>query len=536
MTHSARPAVLFAALALFFFVFLEATLFYQTSMSMLTSSAKSSLTQFPIQGASALGLLAFSGLNRFTSPNTRPLAIGFLTAIGIVSLIGVASAPVPIALANAGVVAFFLIGLAGGAVYWAACAHLRSSKHFATLIGGSHALGIMAQIPFLAITPNRFAEAFVLFVSVVVLGVLVAKTWPDPSAELRMPGSHRSARRQHIRPQFSCGWSIAHLRPHTAAVLLVALMLLFATLFNTLYNLVSPNQTWTSQYTEVIPRIMLAMGGLCAGVLFDLKRGKFMGLIMFWIALFCIAAVFGLEAGMPERVGRMVFFLSSGAFITFYTATFIWIAPYLKAPALWAGMGRTISNLTAITLDAPALLVVQANNTLAVAAAMLPLLVGINALLFVVGMLDLRIPDVGRQKSSGSANPQTAAQPEASVEQSKTPTAFEQAGTAPKQASATPTQPGSTAGQAASPKQPSTSPAQTTELTPEQRIQHFAVHYNLTPRECDVLAATVASEQPLKQVAADLGISMRVVQRHLTSIYDKTSTQTRIGLTKLFWE
>ncbi len=29
---------------------------------------------------------------------------------------------------------------------------------------------------------------------------------------------------------------------------------------------------------------------------------------------------------------------------------------------------------------------------------------------------------------------------------------------------------------------------------------------------------------------------MRTVQRHLTSLYNKTETQTRIGLTKLFWE
>lgn len=35
-------------------------------------------------------------------------------------------------------------------------------------------------------------------------------------------------------------------------------------------------------------------------------------------------------------------------------------------------------------------------------------------------------------------------------------------------------------------------------------------------------------------VAADLGISMRMVQRHLTSIYAKTGTQSRTGLTSKF--
>ena len=34
--------------------------------------------------------------------------------------------------------------------------------------------------------------------------------------------------------------------------------------------------------------------------------------------------------------------------------------------------------------------------------------------------------------------------------------------------------------------------------------------------------------------AEELGISMRMVQRHLSSIYQKTDTQTRAGLTKAF--
>ena len=56
----------------------------------------------------------------------------------------------------------------------------------------------------------------------------------------------------------------------------------------------------------------------------------------------------------------------------------------------------------------------------------------------------------------------------------------------------------------------------------------------LTPREVDVLMAVTQDERPLKQIAEELGISMRMVQRHLSSIYQKTDTQTRAGLTKAF--
>ena len=55
-----------------------------------------------------------------------------------------------------------------------------------------------------------------------------------------------------------------------------------------------------------------------------------------------------------------------------------------------------------------------------------------------------------------------------------------------------------------------------------------------TPRGADVLRTVACDERPLKQIADDLGISLRMVQRHLTNIYEKTDTQTRTGLTKEF--
>ena len=63
----------------------------------------------------------------------------------------------------------------------------------------------------------------------------------------------------------------------------------------------------------------------------------------------------------------------------------------------------------------------------------------------------------------------------------------------------------------------------------------FISRSGLTPREEEVLRAVTADERPLKQVVDDLGISLRMVQRHLTSIYSKTDTQTRAGLTRAFF-
>lgn len=71
--------------------------------------------------------------------------------------------------------------------------------------------------------------------------------------------------------------------------------------------------------------------------------------------------------------------------------------------------------------------------------------------------------------------------------------------------------------------------------TLEEVQAEFISRSGLTPREEEVLRAVTADERPLKQVADDLGISLRMVQRHLTNIYSKTDTQTRAGLTRAFF-
>lgn len=61
-----------------------------------------------------------------------------------------------------------------------------------------------------------------------------------------------------------------------------------------------------------------------------------------------------------------------------------------------------------------------------------------------------------------------------------------------------------------------------------------AEKYGLTPRETDVLAAALYNDKAPKEIAYDLQISERIVQRYFNSIYEKTGTQGRVGLTLLY--
>ena len=535
--------LLFCALALFFFVFLESTLFFQANLAQPGGHGPFP-SQFPIQGASTLGLLAFPLKNRLVGEKGRPVFMGAVTVLGVASLVGVVFASSPLVIACTGAVGFFLIGLAGATVYWATCVRSRSIARFATLIGGSHALGVLAQIPLLEFTSNHLVEAVVLSASIIALGVINARIWPPRSALAEFSAQREQRKGKRLESSKFAGWRLDHMTPRTAVIVIFALVLLFSVLFNTLYAFIDIGSPWTSQYTNITPRVLMAVGGFAGGVLFDLHRARYLGIAMFWMMLLSVGAMLGVEAGGPYVVGEVVYFLGSGVFMTFYTTVFIWIAPFLRAPDLWCSMGRALNNVTAIALGVPTLLVINLTSPIAVVVLLIPLIIGINALLFAAGMLDLN-PRPRGGETGGRAGKQAGAPPGSAgnitpgqaATSERTPVASEAAhgianGDMPVKSSATNHVP-----EAAEDPAPGAAPSvDDAAIDPEAHLADFAGRFSLTPRETEVLAAATADERPLKHVAADMGISLRVLQRHLTSLYQKTGTQSRVGLTKLFWE
>lgn len=535
--------LLFCALALFFFVFLESTLFFQANLAQPGGHGPFP-SQFPIQGASTLGLLAFPLKNRLVGEKGRPVFMGAVTVLGVASLVGVVFASSPLVIACTGAVGFFLIGLAGATVYWATCVRSRSIARFATLIGGSHALGVLAQIPLLEFTSNHLVEAVVLSASIIALGVINARIWPPRSALAEFSAQREQRKGKRLESSKFAGWRLDHMTPRTAVIVIFALVLLFSVLFNTLYAFIDIGSPWTSQYTNITPRVLMAVGGFAGGVLFDLHRARYLGIAMFWMMLLSVGAMLGVEAGGPYVVGEVVYFLGSGVFMTFYTTVFIWIAPFLRAPDLWCSMGRALNNVTAIALGVPTLLVINLTSPIAVVVLLIPLIIGINALLFAAGMLDLN-PRPRGGETGGRAGKQAGAPPGSAgnitpgqaATSERTPVASEVAhgianGDMPVKSSATNHVPEAAEGPA-----PGAAPSvDDAAIDPEAHLADFAGRFSLTPRETEVLAAATADERPLKHVAADMGISLRVLQRHLTSLYQKTGTQSRVGLTKLFWE
>ena len=77
---------------------------------------------------------------------------------------------------------------------------------------------------------------------------------------------------------------------------------------------------------------------------------------------------------------------------------------------------------------------------------------------------------------------------------------------------------------------PNPAPAPTAALTPQERLKLYAQRCALTPRETEVLEMLLTTDDDLQRIADSLYISRRMVQRYVSSIYEKTETKTRLGL------
>ena len=454
-----------SALALFTFAFLGSEFFFDSRIGLLISAEGVVGAQAMILGASVVGFLAYAPISKLTGGRRALRAVEAVGAIA--ALVTIAVAESALAMQIAGCIAFFLLGSLGAEAHWSMARAFEGSPSLAKGAGAAYAAGILLQFLSNQFVSAGIAGAAVLCVGVAALAVFAAAGERDgesagqaaaDSSQQSAPGGAKTAIR---------------------AVWLLALVVLLACMFSTLDNVVTLANAQGSISVETWPRLFLAASGLAAGVLFDIRERRYMGFIMFAVTVLSTILILAVEAGASPVIGLIVFYVSSGFFVTFFTTTFLQLAPRMRTPQLWAGMGRAANNLCAFTVSGVSMMLTQ-SGIAAVMIASLILFVLVSVAFVGAGLF--RLPSTVGEREAIQAGLAAAAAP-----------------------------------------------------TPEEVQAEFISRSGLTPREEEVLRAVTADERPLKQVADDLGISLRMVQRHLTNIYSKTDTQTRAGLTRAFF-
>ena len=470
------------SLALFYFIFLESSSFYLTSMSSFSLEPGFATTIAPIMGLNALGFLCYPLYSLKLSRRKRRGTALVFAILWVASLIVAATTSSPIAIVGAGYLSFFIMGVLGGGAYFGVAMMLAQSNRLITCVALAHAAGILLHLICFHIPLGRAGDAAFLGLGIVAFSLVALFGWPS----LRVPreGTAVDSVGNPIYPRkildlqgFAASPSLQE--PRRFAIQLVALTVLLAVLFNVLDSITPLGVPWVNQFAEVWPRLVVAVCGVVAGVFFDIDRRRHMGTVVLCVAFLATAAALAAGSGLNITVCRVVFYAGSGIFAVFYLSLFIWLAAYMRVPQLWAGMGKLISNVVALIVAIPSAALAQTND-MALTSLAFVLFAAVLILMTRAGMLT---PDHESAEKPDQESPEMAP---------------------PR--------------------------------TPEETLAAFCESYGLTKRESDVLAAVVSDERPLKHVAAELGVGLRTVQHHLTSLYKKTGTQTRTGLTARFIE
>ena len=444
------------ALALFNFVFLGSEFHYDIEIGELVGPGGVVAAQGVILGASVVGFLGYAATERLLRGALGRARAALACALAAGCLLAIRPLADAAAVQAAGAVCFLALGLMGAAAHAAFSCAFAGEGRIASAAGCSYAAGILMQFANNMLVPRGFWESIVLCVGLVALTTCLM--WALGSGRAVNDAEGTADTKTSGQPLARALWS-------------VALVVILACTFSTLDGVVTVANAEGTYAVQTWPRLFLAASGLASGIALDTRGGRYRGPIMFCVALLSVLSILAVEAGAPPLIGLVVFYLGSGCFVTFFTTLFATLAPGMRAPELWAGMGRAANNACAFTIAGASMAVVE----------MGPVAVMIASVLLVV------VASVAFLKAGLFRLPGDEA------------------------ATATPAGP-----------------------TPQERKQAFIDRAGLTPREIEVLLAVTCDDRPLKQIAADLGISMRMVQRHLTSIYAKTGTQSRTGLTSKF--
>lgn len=310
-------------LALFNYIFLGTEYLFDNIVGDIKPQSVVTAQSY-ILGASVLGFLFFAIIKKYIN---KKLKYGLLSAFIVVETLLFALMEYSESygfVVITGCVMFALFGVMGSAVYYIASVYLKSNRNVASTIGLAYGLGIMFQFGDNNIVASKIARLIIFAIVLVVWIAIILNLYLEENAE------YKNSR-------------------ITAIVLIITIMLM-ACIFSTLDNIVTYYHSKGIMDIGQYPRLLLAISGVVAGVLFELKERKLMCLIMYSVTLLSTICMLVITMGEPFIIGLVVFYLSAGFFPVFFTTAFVNLSFEMKTPELWAGMGRAANNLCAVLM------------------------------------------------------------------------------------------------------------------------------------------------------------------------------------------
>lgn len=521
-------------LAVFTFLFLSTEYFYVNQIAQNASSARTVNVQNYALGISAVGFCLYPLLFRFFRDRLRSAVFFTLTMLAIVCFV-ILGSPVPPGLLTAvGMLLFLVLGILGSAVHYHFLCEISDKKYFARMVGISYGFAILLQFLNNSLISSALAKQLLLCAALLfIVFFLFRFQHREASRSSQMPDTANSSPQvsdvtnpcPHMSDASACVSSGStdsqHKLPAPSAsgalpqlVLLIFLVIFMTCIFSTLDNTVTLGHADGTMDIGQWPRILLACSGLAAGFLFDLHNRRFMNLIMYCIMMLSTLSVAILQLGGSFLIGLIVFYLSSGFFVVFFTTSFLALSEDTRCPRLWAGMGRAVNNAGAALVSNLSLSLIASNSSITLIITALVLFATVSILIAAYSMLNA--PSV-QTETGGTMTHKMQATCEANASHdTNAALGNDSSASTASDISSDPDYPQNT---------PNADPFST-----------FSTAFSLTDREQSVFDQLVNTEKSIQEIADSLFISRRTCQRYITSIYEKVGAKSRMGLYQSYIE
>ena len=450
-----KVITLMVALALFNFIFLGTEYLFDNMMSFVTSPECVIAAQGYILGASVIGFVLYPWLSLKIPENMHAIVVFTGALAEIICIFVIWQHAFYALILVAGCLAYVLLGIAGSAVHYRLSLVVQRDC-LAKTVSISYALGILFQYLNTHLMRNSIAESIILAVSSAVVALLLLK------AEQEQMDSEDVESLKRIE------------NPNLAGLALIVVVMLMTCIFSTLDAEVTLVHVSGNGDVGNCPRLLLVLSALFAGVFYDACHQKYMNLIMYGVTILSTLCIVVMENGGSFYTGLVVFYLSAGFFVVYFTSSFMKLSYQMNLPQLWAGLGRAVNNVCAFIMSSLSLKLLQSNNSVFRNGIVLLLFVLISvAFHFYAAFLKIsKEEDIVEEVS----------------------------------------------------------------ISEEERLQQFARAFELTQRETEVLHVLLVSDDNVQEIAEQLLISRAALYRHITSINEKTNTKSRIGLVQFYYQ
>lgn len=350
-------------LALFNYIFLGTEYLFDNIVGDIKPQSVVTAQSY-ILGASVLGFLFFAIIKKYIN---KKLKYGLLSAFIVVETLLFALMEYSESygfVVITGCVMFALFGVMGSAVYYIASVYLKRNRNVASTIGLAYGLGIMFQFGDNNIVASKIARLIIFAIVLVVWIAIILNLYLEENAESQNEKSRKvkyektesknieckNTASKNIECKNTASKNAEYKNSRITAIVLIITIMLMACIFSTLDNIVTYYHSKGVMDIGQYPRLLLAISGVVAGVLFELKERKLMCLIMYSVTLLSTICMLVITMGEPFIIGLVVFYLSAGFFPVFFTTAFVNLSFEMKTPELWAGMGRATNNLCAVLM------------------------------------------------------------------------------------------------------------------------------------------------------------------------------------------